>query len=287
MPVVLNNTGRLNIQVPGITGVNAGGTALVNMQVNQRIHRILFFATNNGAASTAKLTSCKLSVNGTVMRDITPANIINIAKSNGLTPSAGVMPIYFTTPWRNMLAANDATSWDLAGQSTFAINIGIDATAVNPTLVATYEYDYLRNTRASDPANPNSQQVPFLAPVSQHQFAFQGVAGRNDLNQLPFDFPITRYWLSSGAGNNITLVEVYQDGNKILEGTPAQINENLAEYGILCGGANPFETAAIFDVDQRWWKSIKAANAFNCRVTLANADTINVVAEYLPGAFVA
>jgi hypothetical protein len=112
-----------------------------------------------------------------------------------------------------------------------------------------------------------------------------GAAGRNDINYLPFDYPITRYWISSGAGNNITLIEVYQDGNKILEGTPAQINEALGEYGILCGGANPFETAAVFDTDQRWWKSLKAANSMNLRVTLANADTINVVAEYLPGAY--
>ena len=287
MAVVLNNTGRLVQQIPGITGVNPGGVALVNIPVNARYHRMVFFATSGGVATTAKLTSCKISLNGVNMRDITPGNIINIAKTQGVTPSAGVLPIYFTAPWRNLLAANDATSWDVAGQSTFSVQIGIDATAVNPTLTGIMEFDYLRNTRASDPTNPASQQVPFLQPVSQHQFQINGSAGRNDINQLPFDFPISRYWLESGAGNNITLVEVYQDGNKIVEGTPAQLNEVYGEYGVLLGGANPFESAAVFDIDQRWWKSIKAANSFNCRVTLAAADTINVIAEYLPGAFIA
>lgn len=280
MAAVLNNTGRLVQQIPGIQGVAAGGTALVNIPVNARYHRLAFFATSGGAASTAILSSIRMLINGVNMRDITPANMISIAKSNGINPAAGVLPIYFTTPWRNLLAANDSNSWDLAGQATFSVQIGIAADAVNPTLTGVMEFDYLRNVR-SDGAN----QVPFLQPVSQHQFQVNGAAGRNDINYLPFDYPISRYWVSSGAGNNITLLEVYQDGNKIVEGTPAQLNEFNAEYGILLGGANPFETAAIFDVDQRWWKSLKAANSMNLRVTLAAADTINVVAEYLPGAF--
>lgn len=280
MPAVLNNTGRLVQQIPGITGVNAGGIALANIPVNARYHRLLFFFTSGGAANTSKLTSLKMLVNGVNMRDITPANVIGIAKTQGVTPSAGVLPIYFTTPWRNLLAANDSNSWDLAGQSTFSVQIGIDATAVNPTLTGVMEFDYLRNVRTD-----GNNQVPFLQPVSQHQFQVNGAAGRNDINYLPFDYPITRYWVSSGAGNNITLLEVYQDGNKIVEGTPAQLNEAYGEYGILLGGANPFETAACFDVDQRWWKALKAANSLNLRVTLAAADTINIVAEYLPGAF--
>jgi len=281
MAAVLNNTGRLVQQIPGITGVNPGGIALANIPVNARYHRLLFFSTSGGVASTAKLTSAKLLVNGVNMRDITPGNTINIAKSQGLNPSNGVLPVYFTTPWRNLLAANDSNSWDLAGQSTFSVQIGIDISAVNPTLTGIMEFDYLRNTRDIG----GGQQAPFLQPVSQHQFLVNGAAGRNDINYLPFDYPVSRYWLFSGAGNNITLVEIYQDGNKILEGTPAQINEILDEYGILCGGGNPYETAAVFDLDQRWWKSLKAANSFILRVTLAAADTINIIAEYLPGAY--
>lgn len=281
MPAALNNVGRLNQQIPGITGVSAGNQALVNIPTNARYHRLLFASTNNGVASTSKLTSLKLLVNGVIMRDITPANTINIAKSNGLTPSAGILPIYFTPPWRNMLVANTANSWDMAGQATFQVQIGIDATAVNPTLVGNWEIDYLRNTRQDS----GGGQVPFLQPISQHQFGIPGAIGRNDINYLPFDYPISRAWISSSAGNNITLLEVYQDGNKIIEGTPAVLNEMWAEYGFALGGANPFETAAIFDVDQRWWSGLKAANSLIWRVTLAAADTINFVLEYLPGGY--
>ena len=280
MPAALNNVGRLNQQIPGITGVSAGNQALVNIPTNARYHRLMFASTNNGVADTSKLTSLKLVVNGVIMRDITPANTIAIAKSNGLNPSNGILPIYFTSPWRNMLVANAANSWDMAGQATFQVQVGIDATAVNPTLVGNWEIDYLRNTRQDGP-----NAVPFLQPISQHQFGIPGAIGRNDINYLPFDYPITRAWISSSAGNNISLLEVYQDGNKIIEGTPALLNEMWAEYGFALGGANPYETAAIFDVDQRWWSGLKAANSLIWRVTLRAADTINFVLEYLPGGF--
>jgi coat protein len=281
MAVILNNTGRLVQQIPGITGVNAGGLALVNLPVNARYHRLKFFSTSGGVASTAQLTALKLLVNGINMRDITPVNTINIAKSVGLNPSPGVLPINFTQPQRNFLAANDSNSWDLAGQSTFSVQVGIAAGAVNPTLIGIMEFDYLRNVRT----DTGGAQAPFLQPVSQHQFIINGAAGRNDIVILPFDYPISRLWISSGAGNNITLLEIYQDGNKIIEGTPAELNEGNADYGILVGGANPFETAAVFDQDGRWWKSLKCANSFNVRVTLAAADTINIVQETLPGAY--
>ena len=284
MAVQLGNVGRLWQQIPGITGVNAGGLALVNIPTNARYHRLNFFATNNGVASTAKLTSVKVLVNGVNMRDISPAQMINIAKTQGYTPSAGVLPIFFTQPWRNLLQGNDSNSWDMAGQSTFAVQIGVDPTAVNPTIVGSWEIDYLRNFK-TDPGN--GAQVPYLQPVAQHFFAFNGVQGQNPITVLPFDYPISRMWISAGAGNNITLLEVFQDGNKIIEGTPTQINESLLQYGILCGGANPFETAAVFDVDQRWWKALKVANSMNIRVTLSAADNIAIVLETMPGGYMA
>lgn len=277
----LNNTGRIVNQVPGITGVQAGGTALINLPVNARYHRLTFQVTNSGAATSPSnvITSVKMLVNGTNMRDITPANIIGIAKSQGYNPATGELPIWFTSPPRNLLFSPDSTSWDLFGQSTFSIQMGIAASTV-PGVVGVMEFDFLRNLRTQ-----GNNQVPYLQPVTQHQFLFNATAGRNDITTLPMDFPISRLYVSSGAGNNISLLEVYQDGNKIVEGTPAQLNQMAAPYGFLLGGANPFETAAIFDVDERWWKSLKVGNSLNVRVTLANADTVTIVQEMLPGAF--
>ena len=282
MPAILNNIGRLSIQVPGISGVAAGGIALVNIPVNARYHRMLFQCTSAGVATDPAtfFSSVKVLVNGNNMRDVSASTIISIAKTAGLSPATGELPIWFTAPYRNMLVPNDSNSWDMAGQSTFTIQFGISAGIVSPGLTGVMEYDYIRNMRTVSNA-----QAPFLQPVAQHQFQFSGVAGRNDIIQLPIDFPISRLWVSSAAGNNISQIEVYQDGNKIVEGTPAQQSQLYADYGYLLGGANPFETAAIFDIDGRWWKALNVANSLNLRVTLNAADTINVVQETLPGAY--
>lgn len=282
--VQLANSGRIVNQIPGITGVAAGGIALINLPVNARYHRLTLQTTNNGVAAdpTTVLSSAKILVNGTNMRDISPANVIGLAKVSGYAPAVGELPITFTEPARNMLVPNDSNSWDMAGQSTFSLQFGILAGTV-PGLTGVMEFDFLRNQR--DAGDAAHTQIPFLQPIAQHQFLINGNAGRNDIVNLPYDFPISRLFVTSGAGNNISLLEVYQDGNKIVEGTPAQINQLAAQYGFLLGGANPFESAAIFDVDSRWWKSLKCANSLNLRVTLTNADTITVLEEMLPGAY--
>jgi hypothetical protein len=281
MPAILNNIGRIVNQVPGITGVSANGTALVNLPVNSRYHRFSFQVTNNGTAAdpTTVLSSVKLLVNGTNMRDISPANIIGIAKTLGYTPALGELPIWFTNPSRNVLVPNDSNSWDLFGQSTFSIQAGI-ANGTVPGLVGVMEFDFLRNLQTDS----KGASVPFLQPMAQHQFLFNLSGGRNDIVTLPLDFPVARLWVTS-ANARITLLEVYQDGNKIVEGTPAQLNQFAAQYGFLLGGANPFETGAIFDMDQRWWKSLKVANSLNVRVTLSAADNVTIVQETLPGAY--
>lgn len=282
----LNNIGRLLIQIPGITGVNSGGIGLINLPTNARYHRLIFQCTNNGVPvnPATLLTSVRLMVNGSNVRDITAANILGLARTVGYAPANGELPIWFTEPARNILQANDSNAWDMFGQSTFSINMGIAAViggvATVPGIIGLMEYDGLRNLRSQ-----GATQVPFLQPLAQHQYQFNGVAGRNDVNTLPVDFPISRLFVSSGAGNNITLLEIYQDGNKIVEGTPAQLAQAAAHYGFLLGGANPFESAALFDMDQRWWKSMKVGTTMNVRVTLAAADTINIVTETMPGAY--
>lgn len=278
----LNNIGRLVQQIPGIQGVVSGGNGLVNLAVNARYHRQSYFCTNNAGpvSPITMLNSVKFVVNGINMRDISPAHIIGIAKANGYTPAVGELPIFFTEPWRNSLVPNDSNSWDMFGQSTFALQFGINVTNT-PGITGVMEFDYLRNTRKDE----KGIELPFLAPVAHHAFTFNGVGGQNSLNTIPFDYPISRIWLDT-PNSRITLVEVFQDGNKVVEGTPAQLNAFAAQYGIAAGGvADEFEVSVPFDVDGRWWKALKCANSYNVRVTLSAADTITIVQETLPGAY--
>lgn len=175
-------------------------------------------------------SSVKLLVNGVNMRDISPASVIGIAQINGYPPQLGNLPIYFTEPWRNLNRHNEVTSWDLFNQGTFQVQLGISSTVVSPSLVGFIEFDYFRNAKQAVVSGKQTT-VYFLAPVSHHQFTQQLVAGRNDVNQLPWTNPISRIWIAGANPGNIYQLEVYQDGNKVLEATQQQIQEAYAEYG--------------------------------------------------------
>jgi hypothetical protein len=62
-------------------------------------------------------------------------------------------------------------------------------------------------------------------------------------------------WMNKSGG--INHVELYQDGNKVLEGTWDQVQRELAQYGF---NPSPFDYAAVFDMDQRLGKALKVDN---------------------------
>lgn len=281
MPKLVNN-GRQILQIAGLSGVASPGNALWNAPVNARYHRMtLNTADTNGAADPATmLTALRLIVNGVTMWDIAPDSIKRICIACGYTPATGELPLWFTDPSRNVNLPNEATSWDMFGQSTFTLQAAIAAAVTAPALSGTYEFDGMRNTKVSA---DGKSQVPFLQPVARHQFGFNLAIGTTAITNLPIDYPISRIWLNS-VGSKITKVEVIQDGNKVLEGTPAEINQNYSQYGFVFG-ATSFETAFIADPDQRWSKALNVANSLNLKVTLSAAAVVTAVVETLPGAY--
>jgi hypothetical protein len=388
MPRIVQNRGRLNNFISGITGVQAGGTAVINMPVNLRVHRLNFqtagigygalgttptavptvadagatftvttiagvvtaipivgavsvkangtyaltitggnYTNPDGTVSVigagatgtytvvglvvtattvtsggtvaalppeAVITSFKQLVNGVNMRDINPVEIRRIPTANpferSYNPQPGEFPIYYTEPWRSENQHNELTSWDLFGQNTWQIQVGISAGVTSPSLVGSYEFDYMRNTRPGVAQDGKTRiNVPFLQPVAQHQFQYPVPLGRFDLTTLPIDFPIARLWfygtdaLGVRLGKGcITQLEIYQDGNKILEASQAQFDQIIAEYGF---NWNVYDAAFIADIDQRLFKALSVANNLIVRVYSAVAMNLNVVMETLPGQY--
>lgn len=256
------------------------------------------------------LANMKHLVNGVNMRDITPDNIVSICQSNGIYPSLGELPVNFTEPSINEIAPNEIFSWDLFGQNTYQIIAGIAATMQQPALTGVFEFDYKRNTR-----NVGGKDTLFLNPVAQHQFTFNVPAGRFDINTLPITYPIRRMWIRGSTAGQVQQVELYQDGNKVLETTSnntftagqtisGQLQQAYQDYGIQFGRTdyvpanqatalvkgtyNPlsfYDAAYISDPDGRPWKALTVANSMILRVYSAIAQTITVVMETLPGAF--
>lgn len=201
-------------------------------------------------------TSMRLLINGVAMRDILPSQILAIQAASGFTAQNGTLPIWFTEPLRNLLRDNELTSWDLAGQSTFQLQMGIANNIFTQggvaSLAGSMEFDFIRNARPVKnsvqlaaaiqggllPAGTtlaSNPKVPFLQPVAQHSQSFPISAGRFDITTLPWNNPQTRLWLSGSTPGNIYQVEVMCDGVMIYQATAQQMYEHASEYGFQLG----------------------------------------------------
>jgi hypothetical protein len=209
----------------------------------------------------------RLIVNGVVMRDLLPAQILGIAKMNGITPVTGHLPIYFSEPWRASVLGEESTSWDTFGQNTFTIEIGIDSGATAPGLKTLAVYDFGRNV---------SDGNPFLAIVKQTQIAFNAPAGQFDMTTLPIRNPIQRIELVAASG--ITSVEVTRDSEKVYEATTAENAALLQAHGL----SDPTEFAfpIVFDASQQISDNLTVDRDLVVRAVSGGAQTVTAVVEH-------
>lgn len=294
-------------EIYGVNLFNATGTVTVSGGAVTAVT-----ITSGGSISPVPVgrffTTFKQVVNGTIMRDIQASEILAIAAYNNELPyingsvgsfktpqvlvdllstgttttvnpyKVGQLPVYMTEPWRKIVNHDTATSWDLFGQSTYQILAGITSNITSPGLTGAYEFDYLRNA-IRDSSGKGTPQY-FLKPVKQHSYTFNVPAGVYDITNIAINFPIQRMFFYGAAAPY--QLEVYSDGNKVLEGTAEQINQMYRDYGF---NTDVFTMAAIFDVDQRLGNALKTQRALDVRIWNANAAPLTVVVESTPPAY--
>lgn len=264
--------------VNGIEGVISGGTSTVNVPINRRYHALKLFvgATISGTPSTdptAILDYVRLIVNGTPMRDLTPAQILAIADLNGQTVGAGELPIWFSEPWRASVIGEESTSWDMFGQTKFVVEVKFKSGLTVPTLAVLASYDFGRNV---------SDGKPFLAIVKQLQQTYNAPSGNYDVTTLPIRFPIQRVLLQTSTGA-INSIEVYRDNDKVYEGTAAQNTRFLADYGL---DGTAFSFPYVADYEQQISSPLIVDKDLNVRVNSASANTLTVVTEHRANGYV-
>jgi len=263
----------------GMNGVVAGGVATLDIPVGRRYHAIKAFLSATVAAApstdpTAIVSSARLMVNGVVMRDLTPTQVINIAKLNGITPdtATGELPFYFSEPWRASVIGEESTSWDTAGQSKFTLELTFLTAAVSPACVVEAAFDYGRNVDNAGKA--------FLAIVKQLRFTRSNPAGAVDITDLPQQYPIQRIHLTTSAGV-ISSLEIWNDTVKVMEGLTANINDFYTDYRLAPSAATGFSLSAVFDFTQQISDALFVTNQnLNVRPTCGTAGSITAVVEH-------
>ena len=239
----------------------------------------------------------QLLVNGSPVGDITAALELNRALFNFEPISLGQLPLFFTEPWRNFTRWPAITSWDMAGQSTFAIKLAINPGYQQVGVVGTYEYDFVRNTVQGEIDQQTYQAAlaagnapaPVLHIIGRHIFTPTLNAGQNILTgqQVPFTWPILRMHLQGSTANQLTqsiLITdslVAESGFIGVQNAGAQLDQ-LREVNIERG----FNTA-IFDYDyvadrsQRVADALKVASSLKWSIYSAIAQGLTIMQERL------
>jgi hypothetical protein len=294
------------VSIADPTGVGAQWTVTATGGVISALTYVAGSASPSAIAASAFATTIKLIVNGVNIADLTAAQEILRAQFSpgqaGAFPvSTGQLPILFTEPQRNWTRWPEITSWDMAGQNSFQVQIAINSNLVTPGLTGQYEFDYVRNT-VSGPivatlyqqmyANGNAP-APMLMPISRHAFTFQLNAGLNLIGQgqIPFNFPITRLLLIGSTPGNITQLEIDQDSNKALEGyiitqnnggQLGQETEMLLEYGF---NTALVDAAYVADISGRIQDALKCRSNLQLKIYSAVAQSLTIIQEKLPKAY--
>lgn len=101
--------GRRNTKIPSFNSVGAGQVATVDMNVGPRYHNIKIFYKKNATKATiiSHIEMINIKVNGKVIRGIKPAELFLMLEENGVPFKAGVIPIYFSEPWRRNVVSED------------------------------------------------------------------------------------------------------------------------------------------------------------------------------------
>jgi hypothetical protein len=223
----------------------------------------------NGTASSDPQDSIeyvKHIVNGVVIRDLTPEQIIKIAQANfGGVAVTDHIPVYFSDPTRATIIGEEATSWDMFGQTSYVIEIKFKAGTTNPQATIQATYDFQRNM-----ANGS----PYLSIVKQHALTYNAPAGDLDIVNLPKDLPIQRMHIEPSSGN-VTAVEVSADGEAVFEASAAENAALHKDYGIV----SPFGYSVIFDYEQQLTSPLKVARELNLKPTFTASNNATIVLE--------
>ncbi len=281
---------RIINYINGMQGVAAGAVATLDIPVNRRYHALKLFVsgTFNAAPSTNPeelISSVQLLVNGVVIRDLRPGDVIKIAKLNGITPDTtnGETPFYFSEPWRASVIGEESTSWDMFGQQKFTLQVTFNSVSVTgafpiTNLAAAVEasFDYGRNY--------DDKGQFFLAIVKQLRFGYSAPIGSVDLTNLPMQFPIQRIHFSPSTGTLSSLI-VYNNSIKAMEGLTAQLNDFYKDFKLV--PASGFALSAIFDHTQQISDALKVENnSLDVQPVCSAANNLTVIVEHRANGYV-
>lgn len=227
---------KFNNAINNIPTVNSGGSVAFNLPVGIRYHGFNLYLSSSGArtaVNTTKLLRVRVLVDSTVLIDWNWNDILLYASMRGITLATGQIPIYFTDPLlvglRNAYAGAIDTKQAINNVQVQVI-LG---TVTTPSLSGQLIFDNLPNMKRVKGVN-----TLFNTPMLRYSQVENVAASANySITDIPNGYPldtlvIYSQTLSGTEIGYISYLTLSLNKVKIFEGTPADLADELAAYGI-------------------------------------------------------
>lgn len=188
-------------EVSSFQNVAAGAKATIDLPADRRYHALhLNYKTDaNRATIEADIKLIKVYLNGIPQWEITAKELLAIYERHGHTFTAGMLPLYFSEPWRRTTQGEDSTALATLGRfRTFQIEVEFDAAAAAPTLECFAEYDF---------ADINPNEIRAMRKFVRQQVPVAAV-GPHTLTNIPNNGSLHGLHCFENAVDDITSVRV-------------------------------------------------------------------------------
>ncbi|RKQ73104.1 major capsid protein P2 [Oceanibaculum indicum] len=206
--------------LPSFNAVGAGQTATVSLPTDGIYFSVNLLYAESGtpanlATFTAAIPEIRININGVTQRRMSAAEIITLNALRGETFEAGILPIFFSLPWRPNAVEEDALAWGTADVSTFQIEVDIAAGRTAPTLRGE-AYKLMARANMGPIVKVNKYTIPVSA------------IGTVNTNTLP---RTDAYMALHAKSTDIDHIRIKLDGREKLDADFDSIHNGLKSYG--------------------------------------------------------
>lgn len=211
---------RRIVTMPNFNAVAANQTATIDLPVNDIYHGLKITygtATAGGpnlANMQAEILEIRLKIDGKTQRRMTGSELFAINAYHGIPFSTGIIPIFFSEPWRRTPPGEESLAWGMGDVSTFQIEIDIGA-ATTPSLSCLAVIQ-----KGARNMGPISKWRRYVIPVS--------AIGIVNVTTLPKQDAYLALHANSLVCSDI---EIKVDQEEVFKATLAQATELYAEQG--------------------------------------------------------
>lgn len=265
------------IATNSFNAVAPGATATLDLPTGALIYhglQILYGTGTVGGANQAnmeaEITAVRIKLNGKVQRRFSAAELFAINAFHGIGFEAGILPIFFSEPWRRTGEGEDALAWGMADIDTFQIEIDIAGGATAPTLEARAEV--MRGNRN-------------LGPITKWRRYTVPVSGIGIVNYTTLPKNDAYYKLHCFSGN-VAAIDVRVDQLERFEATAARNEARLRQVYAKSPQAGVFH--AVFDPTDRVSDALQMRKAdgspvseFRIDFDMSVAASFDMIAETL------